>query len=161
MNCKLQIRKMEAGDREAYLRLAADFYASSAVSHEIPTVNFVDSFHEMMAESPYIGGYMFFADGAAAGYAVIAKTYSTEAGGLVIWAEEIFVQAQYRSHGFGRLFFDTLEREYAGCIRRMRLEIMGDNLRAKELYRRIGFAQTPYLQMMKEYDPEAANNERR
>ena len=36
-----------------------------------------------------------------AGYALLAKTFSQEAGGLVVWLDEMYVRPAYRSKGLG------------------------------------------------------------
>ena len=52
------IRPMNPGDRQAYISMAAAFYASDAVIRKV-TVQVVESvFDDIMAGSPHIEGYM-------------------------------------------------------------------------------------------------------
>ena len=63
------IRPMNPGDRQAYISMAAAFYASGAVIKKV-TVQVVESvFDDIMAGSPHIEGYMLLDEaGAGAGY---------------------------------------------------------------------------------------------
>lgn len=52
----------------------------------------------------------FWKDNQKAGYALLAKMFSQEAGGEVIWIDEIFVLPQFRSIGLGSEFLNLLKR---------------------------------------------------
>ncbi len=145
------VRKVELGDRDAYIGLVQQFYDSDAVQHTIPRENIEATFDEMMRSDVYAQGYLLIHNDKPAGYALIAKTFSCEGGGLTVWIEEAFICAQYRSLGLGRALFAAIEAEYGPSLARMRLEITPDNLRAKSLYQKLGFQEFPYLQMVKEF----------
>ena len=85
-----------------------------------------------------------------AGYALLAKTFSHEAGGLVIWIEEIYTVPAFRGKGLGREFFAFLDREYGSTAKRLRLETEPSNKRAEALYRSLGFDTLEYRQFYKE-----------
>ncbi len=145
------IRKVELNDRETYIGLAQRFYSSDAVQHTIPRQHIEATFDEMMRSDVYADGYILTHDGKPAGYALIAKTFSCEGGGLTVWIEEIFILPEYRSLGLGRTLFSMLEAEYGRSLARMRLEIEPGNMRAKNLYQNLGFQVLPYQQMVKEF----------
>lgn len=146
---KTMIRKIQQEDKETFLRLARQFYASEAVLHPVPDQYHLNTFQEMLRSDVYAEGYLFEADGETAGYGLISKTFSQEAGGLVIWLEELFLLPEYRSHGIGREFFRYLEEN--GKMARIRLEVEEDNVRAVALYEKLGYQSLPYLQMIKEF----------
>ncbi|WMJ83115.1 GNAT family N-acetyltransferase [Oscillospiraceae bacterium LTW-04] len=145
------IRKVEPNDREAYIGLVQRFYNSDAVDHDIPKKYIEATFDELMRSDVYADGYIMTHDGKPAGYALIAKTFSCEGGGLTVWVEEVFILPEYRSLGLGKALFATLEEKYGGSLARMRLEIAPDNIRAKSLYQKLGFQELPYQQMVKEF----------
>lgn len=142
------IRRITPADREIYLKMAHDFYHSEAVLHPVPDEYLVRSFDEMMRSEDYLTGLIFEYDGKCAGYALLNRSWSQEAGGMAVWIEEIFVLEEYRNHGLGRELFDSLEK-FAPAAR-YRLEIEPDNERAEKLYRRMGFEPMGYLSMVKE-----------
>lgn len=142
------IRRITAADREIYLQMAHDFYHSEAVLHPVPDEYLARSFDEMMRSEDYLTGLIFETGGKTAGYALLNRSWSQEAGGMAVWIEEIYVLEEYRNRGLGRELFDSLEK-FAPAVR-YRLEIEPDNERAKRLYRRMGFEPMGYLSMVKE-----------
>ena len=145
------IRKICAADLEEFLRLSALFYASPAVAHPVPASYHADAFEELMRSDAYADGYMIEADGKTVGIALTAKTYSREAGGKVLWLEELFILDGYRSRGLGREYFAFIER-YARekGFARIRLEVEAENVRARALYEKLGYLPLEYRQMVKE-----------
>ncbi len=145
------IRKIEERDREDFLRLSAEFYASPVVLHDIPASRHEAVFDEFMRGSAYTDGVILEADGKTVGFGITAKTYSREAGGMVLWLEELYILPEYRSRGLGREFFAYAEG-YAreNGYARIRLEVEEDNVRAVSLYERLGYLPLEYKQMLKE-----------
>lgn len=138
------IRKMNKDDRELYLALGQEFYSSPAVMHSIPVKHFEDSFLELCASDRYLEGYILEHEGCAAGYAMVAKTFSTEAGGLVLWLDEVYIRPDFQGLGLGSELLEFLKgRE---DVKRIRLETEAENLGAQRLYRRHGFKPMEYLQ---------------
>ena len=62
------VRKITRDDREIFLALTREFYASDAVLHDVPDAYHTDAFAEMMRSQAYISGYLIECDGAVAGY---------------------------------------------------------------------------------------------
>ncbi len=140
------IRNLTSADRDVYLCMAHDFYHSPAVLKPVPDAYPERSFDEMMRSDVYMRGLIFEMDGNVAGYAVISKTYSQEAGGRVAWIEELYIREQFRGHGLAHEFFAKL-REIEPAAR-YRLETEPENLRAKRLYESLGFTQLGYEQLV-------------
>jgi len=142
------IRKITPADREIYLRMAHDFYHSEAVLHPVPDEYLARSFDEMMRSEDYLTGLVFEAEGQIAGYALLNRSWSQEAGGMAVWIEEIYVLEEYRGRGLGHELFSELEK-FAPAVR-YRLEIEPDNHRAERLYKSMGFEPMGYLSMVRE-----------
>lgn len=146
------IRKLQAEDRAQYLRMTHDFYHSEAVLHPVPEAYLERSFDEMMRSDAYMTGWFFERNGEVAGYALLCKGWSQEAGGRVVWIDELFVLPKYRSQGVGREFFAAL-KEIEPAVR-YRLEIEPDNVRAEALYHRMGFSTLGYKQLVMDLPEE-------
>ena len=140
------IKRITHKDKDIYFELANEFYNSDAVIKPVPQHYFENTFQEMMRSNVYAEGFLLMADGTVQGYALIAKTFSQEAGGLAVWIEELYVREKYRSRGLGSEFFEFVQREIPAA--RYRLEVEPENERAVALYRRKGFEVLPYRQMV-------------
>lgn len=147
------IRKMTAADHDDFLRMMDTFYHSDAVLHEIPRSTMERCFRDACDENtPYVDGYILDDNGRIAGFALVAIGYSTEAGGICVQIEDLYLDEAFRGRGLGRELFDYLQRTYAGEARRLRLEVERGNTEAQRLYKRLGFKELPYMQMVKDSD---------
>lgn len=142
------IREIKARDKDIFVQMAKEFYKSEAVISEIPTQNILNTFDEVNSNSPYAKAYIIEHDGDTAGYALIGITYSNEAGGLVVWVEEIFIKENFRGLGLGSEFLSYVEQEFGDKAKRFRLEISHDNDSAQRLYERKGYQPLDYMQMV-------------
>ena len=142
------IRKIQAEDRPIYLKMAKNFYSSDAVQHNVPERYFVYTFDELMRSDDYAVGFILEYKNNAAGYALLAKTFSQEAGGMVLWIDELYVMPEYRGHGLAHEFFAYLKNNLQDNVKRIRLEVEDKNKKAISLYKKIGFDDLPYLQMI-------------
>ena len=145
------IRKISASDRETFLAFSRAFYASDAVLHPVPEAYHEATFDEMMRSEDYAIGYLFEQDGKPVGYALLAKTFSQEAGGFVLWIEELYILPEYRSMGLGRAFLNMLRNDPGPGVKRLRLEVEAENWRALRLYKALGFSPLAYQQYIVEF----------
>ena len=145
------IRKINSNDREEYITLAKEFYRAGVTLEVIGTKNIELTFDEMMRSDEYAECYFIEDKGNTVGFALLAKTFSQEAGGMVIWLEELYIRPQYRSMGYGTEFFEYLEANMDSRVKRVRLEVEEENTRVVDLYKRMGFKMFAYDQMVKEY----------
>lgn len=145
------IRKIEKKDRDLYITLAEEFYRAGVTLDVVDTKNIEATFDELMRSDEYAECYIIEHEGNTAGFALLAKTFSQEAGGMVIWIEELYLRPEYRSLGLGSEFFKFLEDNKADNIKRLRLEVEEENTRVVKLYKRMGFKMFAYDQMVKEY----------
>ncbi|MBR5329814.1 MAG: GNAT family N-acetyltransferase [Firmicutes bacterium] len=142
------IRKIEKKDREFFLAMTKEFYASEAVWRDIPDQYRIDTFEELMRSDQYTEGFIFEEDGKQVGYALCAKTWSQECGGIVVWIDEIMVIPEYRSQGLTTQFFSYIQKAMPAA--RYRLETEPENEAAARLYKRMGYEFCPYVQWLKE-----------
>lgn len=146
------IREIESRDREKFIAMVKEFFSSEAVLHDIPTSHIEQTFKEVIADSPYAKAYIIEDNDETAGYGLLSLTYSNEAGGMVVWIEELYIMKQFRGKGLGNHFIDFINRAYCEQAKRIRLEIVHSNKSAERLYRRKGYAPLDYVQMV--YDVE-------
>lgn len=138
-------------DRPLLAQLFDEFYKSTAVLHDIPA-----EYHEAALNDLFRAGttqrcLIAEQSGTPVGYALLAVKYSHEAGGMELWAEELYLCESSRGQGLGTEFFTLLpELARSERCRRIRLEVEPDNTRARALYLRCGFSMLDYEQMVKE-----------
>ncbi|MGN1123800.1 MAG: GNAT family N-acetyltransferase [Eubacterium sp.] len=137
------IRNITKSDRKEYIKMAREFYSSPAVLNCIPIENIENTFDELMRSDEYAEAFIFEKDSKTAGYALLAKTFSQEAGGLVIWIEEIFIKNEFRGLGLGGEFIEKIKNEFPAA--RLRLEVEPDNERVVSLYEKHGFKRLDYI----------------
>ena len=103
-----------------------------------------------MRSDRYAAAYILEYENKTAGYALLAKTFSQEAGGMVLWIEELYIMPEYRCRGLGHEFFSYLKDNLCNNVKRLRLEAESSNTKAISLYKRLGFEDLPYSQMIKD-----------
>ena len=81
------------------------------------------------------------------GYAMVAKSFSTEFGKHCLWIEDIYIRDAFRGLGLGTAFFAFLEKKYPDRL--LRLEAERENAGAVRFYERCGFRELPYLELIK------------
>ena len=143
-----KIREMTACDRACVLEMMRDFYASPAVWTDGSEDIFVRDFETCISDSPYLEGYILEQAGQTQGYAMVAKSYSTEFGRPCIWIEDIYLKEQCRGQGIGRDFLNFIRKRYPDCL--LRLEVEEENQRAIRAYQNCGYTFLPYREMKNE-----------
>ncbi|MDE7248475.1 MAG: GNAT family N-acetyltransferase, partial [Lachnospiraceae bacterium] len=101
-----------------------------------------------IGDCPYLNGYIFADDTSILGYAMLAKSFSTEFGKPCIWIEDLYVKPEYQGMGIGTQFFSYLDRKYPECV--LRLEVEEENQKAVHVYKKCGYDVLPYMEMKKE-----------
>lgn len=145
---EIKFRYFTPDDRTEFFRMVKKFYAPPAVLHFPSDEVMLSCFDASLENSEYVKGFMFEADGVAAGYAIVSMKFETEVGGMAAWIEELFVDDEFRGNGIGSEFFAFLDDELKGKIKRIRLEVGDENDGAKRLYERLGFEYLDYKQMV-------------
>ena len=141
------IRSMQPEDKQAVMEMMKVFYASPAVLTDGSAEIFSNDIDACTGDNPYAEGYIIENAGEILGYAMIAKSYSTEFGKPCIWIEDLYLKEKYRGQSIGKLFFDFIASKYTDCI--FRLEVEEENRCAIRLYQKCGFNVLPYMEMKK------------
>lgn len=145
----MEIRKMRPADAEGVFAMMEVFYASDALLIHPNQEVLRRTLEDCLADGPYLEGFVFEEEGNLAGYAMVAKSYSTEAGGKCIWIEDLYLSPDYRGKGAGTAFLAFIAQRYAGQAVRLRLEAEPENHRAMRAYRSAGFEILGYTQLVK------------
>lgn len=145
---KYTIRKMVETDRDTVLEMMRVFYASPAVLSNGSEMIFKNDIDNCVNDSPYLEGYIFENGQEIQGYAMVAKSFSTEFGKPCIWIEDLYFKPEYRGLGLGTQFFKLMDETYPYAV--MRLEVEEENERAVHVYKKCGYEVLPYMEMKKE-----------
>lgn len=146
-----QIRRMQACDRAQVLQMMRVFYASPYVSTDGSETIFETDIDQCLGGSPYLEGFVFVDANGLCGYAMIAKSFSTEFGKPCIWIEDLYIREPFCGKGLGSRFLQFITERYPDAL--LRLEVEKENERAVHVYQKHGFDFLPYLEMKKECRP--------
>ena len=141
------IRLMTKQDKTDVVNMMRVFYTSPAVLSDGSEQIYSDDVDNCVNDNPFLEGYVIESEKDICGYAMIAKSFSTEFGKPCIWIEDLYLKDNYRGVGLGKLFFDFITEKYTDCI--FRLEVEKENERAVRLYEKCGFPELPYMEMKK------------
>ena len=143
----VEMRLMTSEYTEEVLGMMRVFYASPAVHTDGSEEIFRNDVEACVGENPFLEGYVFVQEDTLLGYAMAAKSFSTEFGKPCIWIEDLYLKPEARGKGIGTLFFTELEKKYPEAL--LRLEAEEENIPAVRLYEKMGFEVMPYLEMKK------------
>ena len=145
MNMNSTIRVMTLKDKPDVLEMMRVFYTSPAVFSNGSEEIFSRDIDNCVNNNPYLEGYIFEDSKEIQGYAMVAKSFSTEFGKPCIWIEDLYIKEEYRGFGIGERFMQFITEKYTDCI--FRLEVEEENERAVKLYEKCGFTVLPYMEM--------------
>ena len=141
------IRAIKESDKTDVLSMMREFYSSSAVYTNGSDEIFTADIESCLSGSPYIDGYVFDEDKTIQGYAMLAKSFSTEFGRQCVWVEDVFIKPEHRGKGIGKQLLSFVVQKYPEAV--IRLEVENENEPAVELYKKSGFDFLPYEQMIR------------
>ena len=141
------IREVTANDKNDVIRLMDEFYHLPAVLHPVNPKNFEKTFECAINNSPYVKILVSEDNGIIAGYCQLSISYSNEAGGLNVFIEELMVSEEFRNKKIGSQFLEYVFNNYKDA-KRFRLEVTKENTGAIKLYKKLGFENLDYLQMI-------------
>lgn len=142
-----KIRVMTKTDQNTVLDMMRVFYASPAVLSNGSEEIFFNDIENCVNDCPYLEGYIFEDGQEVQGYAMLAKSFSTEFGKPCIWIEDLYIKPAYRGLGIGSSFFAYIEKKYPNML--LRLEVEKENENAIKVYEKCGYEILPYLEMKK------------
>lgn len=143
----IEIKPITQKTADEVLEMMRVFYTSEAVFTNGSEEIFRRSAELCVSGDPYIEGYVFEEDEKVLGYAMAAKSYSTEFGKHCIWIEDLYLKPEYRSKGIGSEFLKFIDKKYPGYL--IRLEVETENEHAVHVYKKNGFDVLPYTEMKK------------
>ena len=143
----ITIREMRPEDSAVVIGMMREFYSSPSVITNGSEEIFKANVENCLSGKTCAEGFVFVDGEKIIGYAVTARSYSTEFGGECIWLEDVFITAEYRGRGVGSEFVRYVAARYPDKI--LRLETEAENAGALALYKRLGFKELPYLEMVR------------
>ena len=138
---------MQSADSADVIAMMRVFYSSPAVLSNGSEEIFSNDVKNCVNGNPYLEGYIMEDSDNIQGYAMIAKSFSTEFGKPCIWIEDIYLLEECRGKGIGMKVLDFIEKKYPHHL--LRLEAEEENVNAVKLYRKFGFNELPYLELKK------------
>ncbi len=140
------IRKMDANDKNEILSMMREFYSSDAVYTNGSDTIFESDFLNCINDNPYLEGYVFSSGIEILGYAMIAKSYSTEFGQPCVWFEDLYIKKEFRGKGIVPKFIEYIKQNYPENV--YRLEVEDENTHALHVYNKLEFKKLPYKEMI-------------
>ena len=144
---QITIREILKEDKTAVLEMMRVFYASPAVYTNGSEQIFLTDIENCLTNTNYLQGFIVESSSKILGYAMIAKSFSTEFGKPCIWLEDLYVKEEFRGLGIGKTVIDFITKKYDGSL--FRLEVEEENESAIKLYKKCGFTTLPYMEMKK------------
>ncbi len=143
----MTIREIRPEDKGEIIEMMRVFYSSDAVFTNGSDEIFSSDIDACLGDSPYLEGYVFDEDGEILGYSMLAKSFSTEFGRPCIWIEDLYLKEKCRGYGYGSRLMEFVKEKYKSAV--IRLEVEEENERAVHVYKKAGFENLPYLEMIK------------
>ena len=144
-----EFRKFERADFDEIFSMMKAFYNSPAVFTNGSDEIFKADIDACLDEDfSFVDGYVFVSSSKIIGYAMLAKSFSTEFGKSCIWLEDLYLKPEYRGNGIIPKFIKFVESTYKNSI--LRLEVEDENAHAVHVYEKAGFSRLPYVEMKKE-----------
>jgi GNAT superfamily N-acetyltransferase len=137
----IAVRAARPDDVATLVALMGEFYAESGFP--LPEAAAARTFAALLAD-PTLGQlWLLEADGAPAGYLALTLGFSMEYGGLRGFVDDLFVRAAARGRGLAAAALEEARRACeARGVRALCVEIGADDVRARRVYERAGFAPT-------------------
>ncbi len=143
----LTIRPFQTNDKQEIISMMEEFYSSDAVSTNGSKDIFETDFENCINDCPFLEGYIFNTSSEIVGYAMIAKSFSTEFGKKCIWFEDLYLKKEYRGLGIIPQFIEFIESRYPNTI--LKLKVEAENKHAVHVFKKRGFKELPYQEMIK------------
>ena len=143
----MKIEVMTGRHREEVLEMMRVFYASPAVATDGSEEIFRADFDACVGPNPYLEGYVLTENGETLGYTMLARSFSTEFGKHCVWIEDLYLKPASREQGRGSAALAAIRELHPEAL--LRLEVERENSRAVHVYRKSGFGELPYLEMLR------------
>ena len=138
---------MKFEDKTEVLNMMQTFYSSDAVFTNGSKEIFEADIENCLNNSPYLEGFVFTSEKQILGYAMLAKSFSTEFGKPCIWFEDLYLKPEFRGNKIIPKFIEFIETSFQDAV--FRLEVEKENNHACHVYKKQGFTELPYCEMIK------------
>ena len=139
------IRKFKNEDKTAIVEMMEEFYSSPVVMTNGSIEIFEKDFDTCLNNPTFLEGFIFYNKDNILGYAMIAKSFSTEFARNVIYLEDLYLKAEFRSKGIIPKFIEYIKYNYPNTL--LKLEVEKENLHACHCYKKCGFKELDYIEM--------------
>ena len=129
---------MKFEDKVEVISMMKTFYSSEAVFTNGSDEIFNTDFEACTNDSPYLEGYVFTSGEIILGYAMLAKSFSTEFGKSCIWFEDLYLKPEYRGQRIIPQFIRYAETVHKDSV--FRLEVEKENAHACYVYKKQGYS---------------------
>lgn len=140
-----EIRKFEEKDEQEILSMMEIFYSSPCVSTNGSKEIFENDFNACL-NGEFAQGFVFVVNEKILGYSMLTKSFSTEFGKTCYWFEDFYLKPQYRGKHIIPKFVEYIKNLYPNAI--FKLEAEKENTHALYVYKKCGFKELPYTEMM-------------
>ena len=138
---------MRRDDSPFVVDMMRKFYQSPAVITDGSEEIFAANIENCLSGATCAAGFVFVDGDKIIGYGITARSYSTEFGGECIWLEDIYIAEEYRGCGVGSQFVCYVQARHPDKL--LRLESETGNDKALAFYKRLGFKELPYLELVR------------
>ena len=135
-------------DAELLLQMMREYYAYDGHVFEERQARI--ALLAFLREPSYGRAWLICENSTPVGYVVLTFGYSLEYLGRDAFIDELYLRESHRGRGWGRRSLDFIEEEARKFeIRSIHLEVVRDNLAAKEVYRKSGYQDHDHYLMSK------------
>lgn len=142
----MNIEVMNKSHVDKVLEMSKIFYSSDALDHEVPMDIILDNINVAVSNNDMLTGYVFRDGDEIVGFSYVTCYYETEVGGVCAQILDLYIDEKYRGRGFATQYFNFVFDKYS-YAKRFRLEVVKDNEKAINVYKRMGFKEISYGQM--------------
>ncbi len=135
------IRSFKPEDKELFFGLCKEFYEAEATLRAYDQGITERTFARVLDRHENSWGLLMFdkEDGEVVGYGLLTSYWSNEDGGNVIVLDELYIKPNNRNKGYAKIFMQWIEDTYKDDAVSITLEVLTTNIRACELYNKIGY----------------------
>lgn len=143
------IKRFDVLDASILEEMMISFYTGPAVLHKIDKKNIQNTIAILSQGSPFTDAFIIKFHEEVAGYVLLSFTYSNEAGGQVVWIEEIYINEKFRGKKLSKALLNHVLNEYHFSAR-FRMDVVKDNNASMALFTSFGFEKLDYIQYIKD-----------
>ncbi|WP_312765909.1 GNAT family N-acetyltransferase [Epilithonimonas sp.] len=133
-----EVLKAEISDISKLSQMMKDFYSIDL--YPFDEIKTKDNFDKFINNENYGNCFKIVFEGEIAGYIILAKYFSFEFGGEILFLDELFVKPEFQGKSLGKKALEFVKNySIENNFKVVLLEIENHNERAKKLYEHYGF----------------------